>query len=165
MKKWQFIVKITGFYCLIVFLFSCNTSPPANTDNSEKAEYVPSEKEYNEAFKDIETTINRLNEVILKKDYNSWITFLTDEFKDYYGDSANLKKISESPTLKAKSIVLRNLKDYFIHVIVPSRIKTKLESIAFVDNNHVKAYGKIYNENAILYYLEKNKDKWKIAIW
>ncbi|MBN2443491.1 MAG: hypothetical protein JXJ04_19165, partial [Spirochaetales bacterium] len=99
------------------------------------------------------------------KEYNIWITYLTEDYKQAKGDPEYLKELSEKPVIKNQKIVLKSLKDYFFYVVVPSRFNVRLDKINFVDKIHVKAYTYINNEYIILYYLEKVGDDWKIGNW
>jgi len=53
---------------------------------------------------------------------------------------AFLARVSESARLKNQKIVLRDLKDYFMYVVVPSRANDRVDDIEFIGQNRVKAF-------------------------
>jgi hypothetical protein len=165
----KIILILSSFVLVFSSCKTTNQGTPITTPTPGKinnaSEYKPTEKEYKETFEDIDKLIQEINAAVTRKDYSAWLKYLSEEYLDFYNKPENLKRISESPTLKAQKINLKSIQDYFSYVIVPSQMKTRLESIKFVDDSHIKAYGEIYNELAILYYLKKNNGVWKIAIW
>jgi hypothetical protein len=66
--------------------------------------------------------------------------------------------------LKKNKISLNSLWDYFIYVVVPSRVQAQLDEIEFIGENQVKAYAMIKNTKALLYLLVRENDKWKIGV-
>ena len=65
--------------------------------------------------------------------------------------------------LKNQKIVLTTLKDYFLHVVVPSRTDAALDKITFVNENKVKAYANIDGDLVVLFYVVKESGRWKIG--
>ena len=128
-------------------------------------EFVVSEEVYTKTFDEIEEFIRNLNEIIRSEDYDTWLTFLSEDYIQRTSDPAYLKRQSEQPLLKKSSISLNSLKDYFDHVVVPSRVQAQLDEIEFVDENQVKAYAMIRNTKALLFLLVRENDKWKIGVW
>ena len=139
------------------------------TDNSQTEtaakEYIPSDEEYRRTFEDIERLIHRLNAIIIDRNYEKWLSYLTKEYMEKKGDPEYLKRLSDMPTLVQSGIILWTLKDYFYQVVVPSRYKATLDEIVFLDADHIKAYTYINEEPVILYYLEKIEGEWKITHW
>lgn len=118
---------------------------------------------YEQTYTEIDMLIREIDKVVLDRDFLAWLAYLTPEYITRKDNTAYLKELSERPALMSKNIKLRSIEDYFFYVIVPSRVKAELEKIIFIDNNHVKAYGTIFNQSGILYYLEKIDDQWKIG--
>lgn len=146
-----------------------NDNHPSSSTETNKAEepdeYSQTDVEYNAILNEIEIVIEQLNRIIRNREYQIWLTYLTEEYKEKKGNTAYLKELSENPVIKNQNIVLRSLKDYFFYVVVPSRYNVKLDKISIIDKNHVKAYMYMNNEFIILYYLEKQDDEWKIGSW
>ncbi|RKX74112.1 MAG: hypothetical protein DRP87_17595 [Spirochaetes bacterium] len=132
---------------------------------AEKEEYEVTEEIYKKTFEAIEELIQRLNSIIKSEDFETWLTYLTEDYKEKLNDQQFLKEVSEQPILKKYNIRLTSIRDYFTYVVVPSRSNARLDEIVFVDDTHVKAI-MILNENpVILYQLEKKNGSWKIGIW
>ena len=120
---------------------------------------------YDQTFDEISALIEKLDEIIAKKNYTSWKENLSQAYIDTNSDKELLRKKSESPILQMNEIVLRDLKDYFDYVVVPSRMSLNLEEIDFEDENHVTAWT-IFNDNKTkLYQLELIDGSWKISVW
>jgi hypothetical protein len=134
---------------------------PAETEDN----YVVSQELYEQTFEEIEALIKELNQVISKKQYNRWLTYLSTGYTRKYNSSEVLNEINEYPQLKDNGIVLKNLKDYFDWVVVPSRSRAVLGEIVFVGEAKVIAYSSFEGKRAKLYQLEKNDGKWKITVW
>lgn len=113
---------------------------------------------------DVQSLIEEINGIIRDKDFNAWVSYLGDGYRDALSDPAFLKRVSESSVLKKERIVLRNLGDYFMYVVVPSRTKDRVDDIEFIGQNRVKAFT-INNkgQKLRLYDLEKTASGWKIA--
>jgi hypothetical protein len=91
--------------------------------------------------------------------YNAWLTHLDPEYLRSISDRKFLDAQSQTNTLRNISF-LQDTYDYFRHVVVPSRTDDRVDDIAFVAENQVKAY--TYNEklrrNLVLYNLRKIGD-------
>lgn len=117
-------------------------------------------------FADVKLLIKNLNTVIQSRNYDVWITNLTEDYVAYWSDPEILARLSESPVLRRQSITLASLRDYFIHVVYPSRQNDRVDDIEFIGETRIKAI--IINpkgERLVLYNLEKIGDIWKIANW
>lgn len=171
---------------LLIFIFGCATIKDASEPEPlpveepviepqpiiEEPEVVPEENTfvvteefYAKTFIDIEKMILELNNIILKQDYNTWLSYLTDEYIRRFSDPENLQQISEEPKLKRYNVRLRNLRDYFNYVVVGSRQNVRLDDIVFIDSDHVKALMVIDGVPYLLYLLENINGEWKIGIW
>ncbi len=132
----------------------------------EPEEFVVTEEIYKQTFEDIEAFILNLNSIIKAEDFDTWDSFLTDEYRAYYSDPAVLKGISDELKKKFRyELRMRTLKDYFIYIVVGSRQEAALDEIEFIDETHILAYSIVNDTPAILYYLAYEEDGWKIAKW
>lgn len=138
--------------------------PVEEPQESEEDDFTVSEEVYTETFEDITQLINDLNAIIREENYDKWLKYLTGEYKAHFSNPDVLRENSEQPLLKKYSIELTSLRDYFMHVVVPSRSNARLDDIVFVDNEHVKAIMIFNNKRTILYLLEKSEDGWKIGL-
>ncbi len=129
----------------------------------ESTEFVLDEATYKKTKEDLSNLIATLNSIIARKDYDTWLTYLTKDYFDYYSDPEILKEQSDSPLLKKYKIVLRSLKDYFNYVVVGSRKNVRLDEIKAIDENHIKAYMYIDNTPVIIYELVNVNGNWKIT--
>ena len=127
-------------------------------------DFVVSEEVYSKTFDEIEEFIRNLNEIIRHEDYDTWLTYLSDEYIRRTSDPEYLRKQSEQPMLKKNNIDLHDLRDYFEYVVVPSRTLAQLDEIEFIDENQVKAYAMIRNTKALLYLLVRENGMWKIGV-
>ncbi len=117
------------------------------------------------AMTDISAFIEDLNKIIQRKDYDAWLSHLTPEYVAYYSAPALLAQYSEYPVLKRQNIQLKTLKDYFVHLVYPSRQNDRVDDIEYVSENLVKAITvSPKGSRDILYILEKHGDTWKIGI-
>ncbi len=136
---------------------------PAEVIEKPEGEYVLDEATYKQTKEDLTKLISTLNSIIAAKDYETWLTYLTKKYYDYYSDPEVLKEQSESPLLKKYNIVLRSLKDYFNYVVVGSRKNVRLDEIKAIDADHIKAYMYVNDTPVIIYELVKVDGNWKIT--
>lgn len=132
---------------------------------SEEETYQVSEELYQQTFEEIESLIKELNQVISKKQYDRWLNYLSNGYIKKYNSQEVLNVINEYPQLKDNGIVLKNLRDYFDWVVVPSRSRAVLGEIVFVGEAKVVAYSSFEGKRAKLYQLEKSDNNWKITVW
>ena len=128
-------------------------------------EFVVTEEIYAKTFDEIEAFIRTLDKIIRDKNYEVWVTYLSEEYIKKTSDPDYLKEQSEKPILKKNNILLEDLEDYFYHVVVPSRSQTQLYDIEFIDGSHVKAISIIRNRRGLLYLLIRIDNKWKMGVW
>ncbi len=133
--------------------------------SAEDEKYQVSEELYQQTFDEIEALIKELNQVISKKQYDRWLKYLSTGYIRKYNSQEVLDLINEYPQLKDNGIVLKNLRDYFDWVVVPSRSRAVLGEIVFVGETKVIAYSSFEGKRAKLYQLEKNEDNWSITVW
>lgn len=145
-------------------LLSCATGGTTMQDRDGTLSYKPTQEDYDDTFGKISRMIDDLNEIIKNRDFASWLLMISDEYRLEKNDPAFLAELSELPTLKRQNIRLKSIRDYFDHVIVPSRAKTNLERIVFIDRDRVKALSTLYGQPVILYYFVRKGNSWKISI-
>lgn len=138
------------------------TAPIAETPGPE---FVVSEELYNMTFTEVETLVMKLNEIIKQRNLDEWLTYLTAEYIERTSSLEFLRAATQSAILKKDKITLKNLKDYFTYVVVPSRIQAQLEDLVFLDASHVKAMAVIGGNPVVLYLLVRTDDRWMIGNW
>jgi len=131
---------------------------------TEKEGIEVSEDLYNKTFNEIEELIKKLTQLIRKKNFNGWKNFLSEKYIEKVGSAEHLREISESSSLKGV-VELKDLRDYFQWVVVPSRMSARLDEIIFLDEEHVTAYMYIEEDRTILFQFELIDETWTITIW
>jgi hypothetical protein len=168
--------KIPLFIVLVVLcLFvSCGSSSKNKAIDNEEWSYVQSgaafkvsKEQYTSTKEDVQHFIEGLNQIIRKRDYNSWKASLSPEYFNKISSPENLEQLSEQPAMKTRRITLKTAEDYFINVVVPSRANSRVDDIEFIGENRVKAFTVITNtageeQRLRLYDLEKTGNIWKI---
>lgn len=139
------------------------TKEPEAPEEPEE-DFVVTDEVFAQTFSDVEALITELNKTIRNQNYEKWLTFLTEEYKNYYSNQEVLRELSKKPTMQKYDIRLTTLKDYFTYVVVPSRSNARLDDLVFEDNNHVKAIMIIDEQRVILYQLVKVDGEWKIGV-
>ena len=96
-----------------------------------------SKDEFIEDKKDIMQTIDALNEIIKKRDYEGWLSYVSPASKQYWSNPKNLAAVANR--LPVKGINIRSMKDYFLYVFIPARQNSKVEEIRYVSPTITKA--------------------------
>jgi hypothetical protein len=148
---------------------SAAEQPPADslqaTEPGAASQFVVTEEVYSKTFEEVEAFIRTLNDIIRREDYETWLDCLSEPYIARTSDPIYLKEQSDTPVLRSNNIQLYTLKDYFFHVVVPSRVQAALEEIEFIDQDHVKAITTFRSTRALLYLLEREDGRWKIGLW
>ena len=111
---------------------------------------------------EMQLVVEQLNKITYARDYQSWLGWLSDEYYQTYSDPQVLETVSAS--LPTKGIKLKNLKDYFNYVFVPSRQNMRVDNIQFVSPTRVYVIMEIMpNSPAAIYILEKTQAGWKLV--
>jgi hypothetical protein len=111
---------------------------------------------------EMQLVVEQLNKITYARDYQSWLGWLSDEYYQTYSDPKVLETVSAS--LPTKGIKLKNLKDYFNYVFVPSRQNMRVDTIQFVSPTRVYVIMEIMpNSPAAIYILEKTQAGWKLV--
>jgi len=134
-------------------------------------------EKFTTAKADIHTLIEDLNRIIRARNYNAWVAYLADSYLKEISSRAFLEERTEELYRRDQTVatnmgrdprrvqkkVLRTPRDYFDNVVVPSRSNDRMDDIAFVGDNRVKAYTEDNRgQRLILYDLENIDNKWKI---
>ena len=168
------------FFVGLLTFYSCSTPPEAIPEPIEETKTVVPKEEpvvvepevfevtqdlYDKTFEEINAFITEMDSVIAKKDFDTWMDNLSQAYIDVYSDKEVLDKKSESPILQMNNVKLKSIKDYFIEVVVPSRMQLELEEIEFEDKNFVTAWTSFKSNRTKLYQLELIDETWKISLW
>ena len=179
MKQWLFFPVIIFLASIFIMASSCETVPPpaepvaqvqqpaaASATEPSPAEPVViqrivSQEVYDATKIDIQQLVQDLNGIIRARNYNRWLTYLTDSYRERIGSREFLEDIrSRYPAFRGR---LNSAQDYFNLVVVPSRANDHVDDIEFVTENHVVAYTiDSHNQRLILYNLVDVNGVWKI---
>jgi len=136
------------------------------------------EEKFETTKADVQALINDLNRIIRAKNYNAWVGFLADSYLKEISSPAFLEERTEDLYKRDQMVaanmgrnlkfvqkkILKNAKDYFDNVVVPSRSNDpKVDDIDFVSEDQVIAYT-VNNrgDRRILYNLEYIDNHWMI---
>jgi hypothetical protein len=141
-------------------------APPEPPPPAEGAgeEFVVTEELYRRTFDEIAAVVAQLDAIIREQDFEAWESHLSREYIARTGSPEFLAQASRSARLASKKVVLRSLRDYFVNVVVQSRLQAGLDEIRFVDGFNVKAMTVVGGEPYILYWLTREDGAWKIGI-
>lgn len=119
-------------------------------------------KTFESTKNEMQIVVDKLNKITMERDYKSWLEWLSEEYYRTYSDPAVLDSISAS--LPIKNIKLRNIKDYFNYVFVPSRQNMRVDDIQFMSPTRVYVIMEITPKSpAAIYILEKTTEGWKLV--
>ncbi len=114
--------------------------------------------------------IAELNVIMGKKDYNSWLKYISKDSKTYWSDTYTLSKAAEKLPKEKKGVKLKNLNDYFIHVFIPSRAGRQIDEIRYNSAESVKAVQVTKSEEdgktkiTVYYNFVKEGGDWKVEL-
>jgi hypothetical protein len=134
--------------------------PPSTSATSSEASRTVSKTTL---IADLQGFVLNLNAIIQAKDYDAWLQYLTPAYINYWSDPETLTRVSESLVLRRQNLVLRSLRDYFDHVVYPSRQVDRIDDIEFLENSIRVITINTKGERLVLYNLEKIGDTWFIA--
>ncbi|MDR1318414.1 MAG: hypothetical protein LBJ90_02220 [Treponema sp.] len=197
----------------LILALSCGTSPEADVESIQEPVPVPvpvpaepapvpqarsfdpanvSKDIYDATKAEVEQLVEKLNVIIAARDYDAWLSYLSDEYFEEISSPAFLKQVSDSDFMKIQRKVIRTPRDYFINVVVPSRSNNRVDDISFITEYNVRVIqinqrrrrppadsnelarvqaegaevrdGWLYENSREIYYeLEKTQDEWKIV--
>ena len=150
--------------------------PEEVEDTEEVLEIVEvSEELYQTTMADIQALVGELNGIIRSRNYNAWIGYLAEAYYQRVSSREFLEErtdelyrrdqiVASTTGRTAQRRILRTARDYFEHIVVPSRSNDRVDDIAFLSDNQVRAYT-IDNRGTllILYDLELIDGNWRIV--
>jgi len=186
-------MKRIGFLStlLILLVLSCNSGPqhtePSFAHNeapeavsAEVGGFDPariSEEMHEAAMTELRAFVESLNAIIRARNYDAWVSYLSDSFYEEINSPAFLVRRTEELFRRDQMVaynlnrdprrvqkrVLNNSRDFFYNVVVPARSNDRLDNIAFISENRVKAYTVDNRGNRlVLYDLERIDNRWQI---
>lgn len=113
--------------------------------------------------------IAELNVIMTKKDYNSWLKYISADSKKYWSDAYTLSKASEKLPKELKGLKLKNLSDYFNYVFIPSRKGRQIDEIRYNSAESVKAVQVTKTDDdktkiTVYYNFVKEGGDWKVDL-
>jgi len=122
------------------------------------------QESYEEILDEVKAFVDSLNLIIKGKNYTKWRSVLSEELLNEISSRDFLANASKLPLMKSRGIVLRELRDYFNYVVVPSRANSQVDIIEIIDNNRVKAFymNTRKERTELVYELAKTGDSWAI---
>ncbi len=127
-------------------------------ETGDEIDYDTFERDKKEIKKIIEDLI-----VIMKDgDSAKWQQYVEKASITYWSDTNHLASYSKK--LPQKGIRMKNLKDYFKWVFVPSRKGQTIDEIRYISNESIKAVQVKGDKDVVYYYFKKENGKWKIHL-
>lgn len=129
-----------------------------STRNLSKNGETVSKNEFNEDKNTILTTIEELQEIMNKKDFDAWLNYIAPESKEFYSKP---RKVRRGNSVE----IINGLKDYFLEIFIPARKQSKVEEIRYISKTSIKAVdipkpGKIFT----YYNFVKVDGKWYVEL-
>lgn len=116
-----------------------------------------------ETFEAVDELVDRLNDVIAARDFETWERYLSQEYRDHFADEEVLQELERSPVLRSAQVRLRSLQDYFQHVVVPSRHDAQLDELQVDGQEEITALSQVQGRRVVLYHLIWQGEEWKVA--
>lgn len=193
MHKKQFIIFLIIFFILFLYSAGCSkttssTTTQTNTTTDQQTtqtsqveqkepeiikekeyqgityENIPSNIDIQKLTEDLTSFFKLYEETVLSKNYDKWVTMISEKYKQKYGDPKSLEK------LKLTLYGIYTLKDYFYNVVYQSRIQLnqgkplQIYKVTFV-NSITKAIVNVKFEDKLLtYFFIYENDSWKIGV-
>jgi hypothetical protein len=155
-------------------------SPSAVISKPVEEPFDPStitQEDFEAAKNEIKDLIQTLNTIVRARNYNRWVNYLTDSYlkmisspeyleersNDLYKKNMNDAAKSGRDLSRVRKIQLKNPRDYFLYVVVPSHANDRVEDIEYMSRTRVKAYTlDDKNNRLVLYNLEHINGQWMI---
>ena len=136
-----------------------------------------SDEIFEAVMEEVKALINNLNTIIRARNYTAWLTHLSYSYYTVISSRAFLEERTEE-LFRRDQIVARNLgrdprlvsrrvlntpRDFFEHIVVPSRSNDRVDDIYFISETRVIAFTIDTRGNRlILYNLERIDGNWRI---
>jgi hypothetical protein len=118
---------------------------------------------YTETKYHIQNFVQRVDALIKAKNYGEWTKLLSRDYFERISSSAFLNDVSQQPRLKSQNIVLHTSREYFLNIVVPSRINLEANDIEFITLTRVMAFTiNQAGQRIRIYTLDKTGDSWEI---
>lgn len=117
------------------------------------------EEDKNQIFK----VINDLDRVMKKKDFDSWLTYLTPESAEYWSNRHNLLELSRH-MFSGGDFHINNIREYFELFFIPARRGRLVDEIRYVTPDYVKVVQYKNKTDVIYYFFEKQDGEWKLKL-
>ena len=134
-----------------------------------------SEELYISTMAEVQALIGELNAIIRARNYTAWRGYLAEDYYQLINSPAFLEERTEELYRRDQIIaanlgrtaqrrILRTSRDYFEHIVIPSRSNDRVDDIDFISDNRVRAYTIDSRGNSlILYDLEIIDGNWRIV--
>lgn len=106
-----------------------------------------------------------IEEKIATGDFDGWYAALSYKYRKYISDKSTLLSMSkESDYLYSRNVVLESPKDYFLHIVVPSRqgMSLKYLDYDYIDKNHIKVNCVLDGTLKFVYDFTYENGSWKV---
>jgi hypothetical protein len=116
---------------------------------------------FDTAKADIQRLVEDLNRIIRAQNYNTWLTYLSVEYRNRINSREFLNEINTYPGVRGR---INSARDYFNYVVVPSRTNDHVDDIEFISQQAVRAYTLgSQGQRLVLYDLEYINNRWMIV--
>lgn len=112
--------------------------------------------------KEILKKIDALAQIMLARDYEKWLYYLSPSSKAYWQNQKNLADVSSR--LPVKGYTLKNLEDYFRMIFIPSRQNSKVDEIRYISSTLVKAVQVRGSQDVVYYVFIKINNTWLLEL-
>jgi len=137
-----------------VLLFSCQSAPDRADDRPGRTQVHVTQERYDNTMAELRSLIGNLNAIMRARNFNAWIGHLAESYYAELSSRSFLEARTEELFRRDQMIAvgrgidpnrvkrreLSTVRDYFEHVVVPSRSNDRLDEIVFTTNNRVVAY-------------------------
>ncbi len=117
------------------------------------------EEDKNQIFK----IINALDQIMKKKDYEGWLTYLTPDSTEYWSNRHNLLELSRH-LFSIDTFQINNMREYFEFFFIPARRGRLVDEIRYVTIDLVKVVQYKNKTDVIYYFFEKQDGVWKLKL-
>jgi hypothetical protein len=111
---------------------------------------------------EIEALVKTLNRIIMGRQYDAWIRYLAPGYRALISKREFLDDVSKSEYFKARNIVVKDARDYFLKVVRPSRTAIQIDKIDIFTPTRAIVYTVRRDERLRVYDLAKDAEGWKI---
>jgi hypothetical protein len=119
---------------------------------------------YTATMRDIQDFVQELDTLIRAKNYDEWVKRLSPAYFEYISSGEFLGEVSQQPRLKSQNIVLQDSRDYFLYVVVMSRVGLQANDIEFLTMTRVMVFtANQRGEKIRIYTLDKTPGDWEIV--